>query len=134
MHKILAFLLSIACFPVLACRPAPFDLANEVAEADVVAIAYITGIYSPEAEAVLLGDSNESSEEAELRIMIPVQKSVRLITERSLKGVGGEINQVKTGCSFYGDLMDRIVLLKKGSDIWVRNLDDKANDILQNLE
>lgn len=134
MRKILALLLSITCFPLLACRPASFDVAKEVSEADVVAIAYITGIYSPEAEAILLDDSNELSEEVESRIIIPVQKSVRLITERSLKGVAGDINQVKTGCSFYGDLMERIVLLKKGSEVWVRNFDDKTNEILKSLE
>ena len=87
-------------FPLLACRPAPFDLVKEVVEADVVAIAYITGIFSPEAEAVLLNDSNEISEEVEFRIIIPVQKSVRLITERSLKGTANKINQTSTSCSF----------------------------------
>ena len=134
MRTILALLLSITCFPLLACRPAPFDLAKEVAEADVVAIAYITGIFSPEAEAILLNDSSESPEETEFRIIIPVQKSVRLITERSLKGTAHKVYQTSTSCSFSGELMDRRILLKKDSRVWVRYLDEEAEQILKSLE
>ena len=134
MRTILALLLSITCFPLLACRPVSFDLAKEVVDADVVAITYITGIFSPEAEVALLNDSNELSEEIENRIIIPVQKSVRLITERSLKGTASKVNQTSTSCSFSGDLMDRVILLKKGSRIWVRYLDMEAEQILKSLE
>jgi hypothetical protein len=134
MLKILALVLFLICFPLLACRPSPVDLAKEVAEADVVAIAYITGIFSPDAEAVLLNDLDEPSEEIECRIIIPVQKSVRLITERSLKGTANKINQTTTGCSFHGELMDRIILLKKDSRVWVRHLDAEARQVLKSLE
>ena len=63
MRSILTFLLFIICFPALACRPAPFDFEKEVAEADVVAIAYVTGIFAAEAEAGLLNDNEENDEE-----------------------------------------------------------------------
>ncbi|MCK8120769.1 hypothetical protein [Pseudoalteromonas sp. 2CM32C] len=133
MRSILTFLLFIICFPALSCRPAPFDFEKEVAEADVVAIAYVTGIFAAEAEAGLLND-NEENELIEFRISVPVQKSVRLITERSLKGVANKIYQSSASCSFSEGLMERVVLFKKGSNVWVRELDDNVIKAIENLE
>jgi hypothetical protein len=133
MRSILTFLLFTICFPALACRPAPFDFEKEVAQADVVAIAYVTGIFASEAEAALLND-NKESELIEFRISVPVQKSVRLITERSLKGVADKIYQSSVSCSFSGDLMERVVLFKEGFNVWVRELDDNVIKVIEKLE
>jgi len=70
----------------------------------------------------------------EFRISVPVQKSVRLITERSLKGVANKIYQSSASCSFSEGLMERVVLFKKGSNVRVRELDDNVIKAIENLE
>ena len=133
MRIILAFLLFLTCFPSLACRPTPFDFEKEISEADIVAIAYVTGILATEAEADLLGNK-ENSELIEFRISVPIQKNVRFITARTIKCTANKIYQTSSSCSFSGDLMHKVVLFKKGSRVWVRELNDEAVNILESIE
>lgn len=126
MRSNLALFFTILSFSSLACRPAAIDIVQEIENADVVALVYVTGILAADAEAILLGETKKD----DLRISIPVQKKIRVVVDKILKGKTEKIHEIAASCWFSAELMHTVILLKKGDNIWLRQIDENSRPLV----
>ena len=130
MRLILGLLLVFYSFPTLACRQAMFDIKQELGNADVVAVAYVTGIFVSNAEEILIGNT----EDKDIQMSYSFQRSIRVLIDKQLKGVADQVYEVNVSCAFLADLLEKVILIRKGDKVWVRELDDSEENIIKILD